>query len=111
MQNLSIHDGNTAEEILDFIKKCGRNGEKVVISSFPSPDSSEKVKEQMMEFDYRFYVEMTSEEAVLVRNNDAPGGVAFLKCKLTDSGNHLEMFDLDTEYGSTFLGNVTGVRT
>jgi len=111
MQDLSIHDGDTAQELLDYIKDRGKDGEKVVISSVPSPDAPEEVKDSQMDFDYRFYVEMVGKKSVLVRNDDAPGGVAFLKCKLTDSGKHLEMFDLDTKYGSTFIGNVTGVRT
>jgi len=109
MQKLSIHDGDNAQDLLKFIKEREDNGKRVVVSSFPSPDAPEGMKEQMAEFDHEFYVEMSNDESVLLRHDDAPGGVAFLKCKLSGKG-HLEMFDLDTEYGSTFIGNVTGVR-
>lgn len=110
MQKHSIHDNDNAEQLFEYIVECEMSGERVGISSFPSPDAPDEYKEQAMEFDHEFYVEMSNDDAVLLRNDDAPGGVAFLKCKLTDSGEALEMYDLDTEYGSTFLGSVTGVR-
>ena len=110
MQALSIHAGENAEQLFEYIKYRGERGKRVVVCSYSSPNAPESMKEQAMEFDHEFYVEMSNDNSVLLRNHDEPGGVGFLKCRLTDDGEHLEMFVLDNEYGSTYIGDVTGVR-
>ena len=110
MKRVCIYDDGTARELFEYIKKSEEDGDSVVISSFPSPDASEEYKQQASEFDHRFYIEMSNENAVLLRNDENHLGIAFLKCELREDDGPLEMYHLDTEYGRTFLGNVTGVR-
>jgi len=65
------------------------------------------------DFDFTYSVVVVSpelQEASLVADNERNGGVEFLKVSMTDNGEALEAFACDVEYGTTFIGNVFGVR-
>ena len=83
-------------------------GEHPVVISMPGHP-----ERNIPDFDYPYYVQVVSpelSEAALLSTGEYDNAPDYLKLSVTDGGEHLEMYDLDTEHGSTFIGNVFQVR-
>lgn len=92
--------------LFESIRKHQKVGKSVVISM---PGDQEH---GMPDFDFAYNVIMSNHrEAMLQRDSRSSDSAPdFLHVQLTDGENHLEMYQRDMQYGSTFIGNVCSIR-
>lgn len=105
MSSANAQKGDNGRDLFDVLEEA--EGEStVVVSLYPDPNSG-------TDFDYEYSIQVVdseSEKATLLATSEANGGVEFMKVKLVGGGENLEAYELDIEYGTTYLGNVMGIR-
>lgn len=100
-------EGVTGQDLFDMLVEAYE--EHPVVLSMPG-----QPERNISDFDYPYTVVVVnfrhSEASLLLTDDKYSNAPEYLRVSVTDSGENLEMYALEAEYGGTYIGDVFSVR-